>query len=148
MATSSTRAGRGAPAASQKRVAVRTAYETSTRRAMVQLLKAERRYLTAAMIFRMMRAVNPKLALSTVYRTLELLTARGTVSSRSEPTGEAGFVFCTDDHHHHAICTVCGLVAEVDCDAMEEFRRALLAQQSFALDEHAIEFFGRCARCR
>ena len=127
---------------------MRTVYETSTRRAVVELLKSERRYLSAGAIYRLLREGNPKLALSTVYRTLELLTERGSVSSRIDPGGEASYVFCTDDHHHHAICTACGHVDEVDCDAMEAFRSALLAQQSFALDDHAIEFFGRCARCR
>ncbi|GAC1441048.1 MAG: Fur family transcriptional regulator [Vulcanimicrobiaceae bacterium] len=138
----------GHPAAPQNPQPVRAVYETSTRRAVLELLKNEQRYLTAAAIFRMLRGRNAKLALSTVYRTLEVLTERGTVSSRTDPSGEASYVFCTDDHHHHAICTACGHVDEVDCDAMDAFRSALLAQQAFVLDEHAIEFFGRCVRCR
>ncbi|MBD5653794.1 MAG: transcriptional repressor [Candidatus Eremiobacteraeota bacterium] len=123
-------------------------YATSTRRAIVDLLKSERRYLTAAAIHRSLRLENPKLALSTVYRTLEAMHEIGTVSNRTEPSGESSYVFCTEDHHHHAVCTVCGHVDEVDCGAMEQFKKALLAQQSFALDEHAVEFYGRCARCR
>jgi Fur family ferric uptake transcriptional regulator len=83
-----------------------------------------------------------------VYRTLEFLQRLGTVSSRTEASGETAYVYCTDDHHHHAICTVCGHVDEVDCDAMESFKSALLRNQSFALDEHAIEFYGRCSNCR
>jgi Fur family ferric uptake transcriptional regulator len=123
-------------------------YATSTRRAIVDLLRSERRYLTAAAIHRALKDRIPKLALSTVYRTLETLHELGTVSNRTEPSGESSYVFCTEDHHHHAVCTVCGHVDEVDCDAMEQFKKALLAHQSFALDEHAIEFYGRCARCR
>ncbi len=127
---------------------MRTVYATSTRRGVLDLLRAEQRYLTAAAIFRLLKTANPKLALSTVYRTLELLSALGSISSRNEASGESSYVFCTDEHHHHAICTVCGHVDEVDCDAMEQFKRTLLAHQSFALDEHSIEFYGRCARCR
>jgi Fur family ferric uptake transcriptional regulator len=127
---------------------VRAMYATSTRRAVVDLLKTERRYLSAANIFAALKGGQPKLALSTVYRTLEFLQRIGSVSSRTEASGETAYVYCTDDHHHHAICTVCGHVDEVDCDAMESFKGALLRNQSFALDEHAIEFYGRCARCR
>jgi Fur family ferric uptake transcriptional regulator len=127
---------------------VKTMYATTARRAVVDLLKGERRYLTASTIFALLKRDNPKLALSTVYRTLETLTELGSVSSRTEPSGEASFVYCNDEHHHHAICTVCGHVDEVDCAAMEQFRAALLANQSFTLDEHSVEFYGRCTRCR
>ena len=34
------------------------------------------------------------------------------------------------------------------CDAIEGFKSALIANQSFLLDEHSLEFYGRCARCR
>jgi Fur family ferric uptake transcriptional regulator len=127
---------------------VRTLYATSTRRAIIDLLKSERRYLTASSIFRLLKGDNPKLALSTVYRTLEFLAEMGSVSSRTEASGEASYVYCTDEHHHHAICKVCGHVDEVDCDAMDQFKSALLQHQSFVLDDHSIEFYGRCARCR
>jgi Fur family ferric uptake transcriptional regulator len=123
-------------------------YATSTRKAISALLKAERRYLTAGDIHRLLKASNPKLALSTVYRTLELLADAGSVSARTVPGGEAGYVYCTDEHHHHAICRACGHVDEVDCDAMDRFRQALLDNQSFALDDHSIEFYGLCAACR
>ena len=123
-------------------------YATSTRKAISDLLGTERRYLTAGESYRLLKSSNPKLALSTVYRTLELLEELGTVSSRTGPNGESGYVYCTDEHHHHAICRSCGHVDEVDCDAMDRFRNALLANQAFVLDDHSIEFYGLCAACR
>ena len=127
---------------------MRSLYATSTRRSVIELLKAEKRYLTAQAIYRLLKSANPKLALSTVYRTLELLAQLGTVSSRTEPGGEAGYVFCTDEHHHHAVCRDCGHVDEVDCGAMDQFRAALLDNQAFVLDDHSLEFYGLCARCQ
>ena len=127
---------------------MRTLYTTSTRTAIVDLLKRDPRYLTATAIYRILRDDNPRLALSTVYRTLELLAELGNVSFRTESNGETSYVFCTDEHHHHAICSVCGHVDEVDCAAIDQFKSALMAQQSFELDDHSIEFYGRCARCR
>ena len=104
--------------------------------------------MTVAALHTMLVAERPRLALSTVYRTLELLEAQGTVSSRSEAGGESAYVFCKDEHHHHAICRECGHVDEVDCAAIEQFKNALRSQQQFELDDHSIEFYGRCARCR
>ena len=126
----------------------RTPYATATRRAILDLLKHEQRYLTAADIYATLKSLIPKLALSTVYRTLDMLTKLGTISSRIEGNGEASYVFCATEHHHHALCMVCGHVDDVDCAAMEQFKAALLANQSFLLDEPSVEFFGRCARCR
>jgi Fur family ferric uptake transcriptional regulator len=126
----------------------RTLYSTSARRKIAELLKAERRYLTAAEIHRLLKAENARLALSTVYRTLETLAATGVASSRADESGESSYVYCHDGHHHHAICRSCGHVDDVSCTTVDQFRATLLEEQSFALDDHAIEFFGRCAACR
>ena len=77
-----------------------------------------------------------------------MLVATGAASSRTDASGEASYVWCRDGHHHHAICRTCGHVDDVSCSAIDEFRAALLAEQSFALDDHSVEFYGRCATCR
>jgi Fur family transcriptional regulator, ferric uptake regulator len=123
-------------------------YQTAARRHTLELLKNERRYLTAAAIHRLLKPKTPKLALSTIYRTLEALQETGAVTSRSDSSGEASYIFCGEAHHHHAICRNCGHVDEVDCDAMDAFATALLKKQSFELADHSLEFYGLCARCR
>jgi Fur family ferric uptake transcriptional regulator len=129
-------------------VVERTVYSTTARRQVAELLRTERRYLTAAAIYRILKAQSSRLALSTVYRTLDLLVENGIASSRADASGELSFVYCRDGHHHHATCVVCGHVDEVNCSAIDQFKAALLAEQAFDLDGHSIEFFGRCARCR
>jgi Fur family ferric uptake transcriptional regulator len=123
-------------------------YSTRCRARIVELLRRERRYLTAATIARLLETGGKKVALSTVYRTLDLLVSLGVASRRTEEDGEQGYVACTDAHHHHAVCRRCGLVEEVDCAAMERFADALREHHAFELDEHSIEFYGRCVRCR
>jgi len=129
-------------------VVERTVYSTTARRKVAELLRTERRYLTAAAIYRILRTQTSRLALSTVYRTLDMLVENGIVSSRTDASGELSFVYCRDGHHHHAICTNCGHVDEVSCSAIDQFKASLLEEQAFEIDDHAIEFFGRCARCR
>jgi Fur family ferric uptake transcriptional regulator len=123
-------------------------YSTRCRGLIVELLRRERRYLTAATIARLLETSGKRVALSTVYRTLDLLVSLGVASRRTEPDGEQGYVACTGDHHHHAVCRQCGLVEEVDCAAMERFAEVLREHHAFELDEHSIEFYGRCVRCR
>lgn len=127
----------------------RATYSTSSRRSILGLLQAERRYLTAAEIFKSLRKRKRELALTTVYRTLAHLTKLGAVSSRPAPSGELGYLFCSnDEHHHHAICTRCGHVEEVNCHVIDAFKKLLLARQAFALDDHSVELYGRCAACQ
>jgi Fur family transcriptional regulator, ferric uptake regulator len=126
----------------------RTVYSTSSRRAILGLLQTERRYLSAAQIHKLLGKRRRNLALTTVYRTLQLLAKLGAVSMRADSTGEAAYLFCAnDEHHHHAICTKCGHVEEVNCRIIDQFKKLLLVRQAFALDDHAIELYGRCAGC-
>lgn len=126
----------------------RLLYATRARRAVLDLLRGERRYLSAGEIHRQLALAQPRLALSTVYRTLEVLEELGTVARRSgDVGGEASFVYCGDAHHHHAVCRSCGRVEDVACDAVGAIRISLERQTGFELDEHTVEFSGRCARC-
>ena len=125
----------------------RNLYATRSREQIVNLLRSERRYLSAAAVHRILRSLGTLVSLSTVYRTLDLLVSMGIASTRTDEDGETTYVFCTVEHHHHAICRKCGHVEEVDCGAMDAFSAALKAHHAFELDSHSLEFYGRCARC-
>ena len=127
---------------------MRALYSTRPREHISGVLRREQRYLSAADIFGLLKRTRAKVSLSTVYRTLGLLEARGHASSRVDDNGEATYVLCEPTHHHHAICKRCGKVQDVDCDASERVADALRSFHDFELDDHAMEFFGRCASCR
>jgi len=126
---------------------VATEYVTRPRALISRILSGERRYLSAGDIHGLLEREQAKVALSTVYRTLEHLLAKGQVSARVDPAGETTYVSCAGDHHHHAICRVCGKVEDVDCSALEAIGGALKAHHGFLLEDHAVEFFGRCNAC-
>ena len=126
---------------------MRSEYVTKPREQIAGVLQRERRYLSAAEIHALLRKGRAKVALSTVYRTLGMLESKGEASSRVDEHGEATYVLCAPTHHHHAICRRCGRVEEVHCAAMERFAADLKARHGFALDDHAMEFFGTCAAC-
>lgn len=123
-------------------------YVTSVRRAILDTLRAERRYLTVAQLYEAIRRGHPNVALSTVYRTLGLLADLGAVSRRTGERGGAEFLYCPETHHHHAICRDCGRVADVDCNSMERVRAELRERHGFVLDDHEVTFHGRCTACQ
>lgn len=127
---------------------MRNEYTTRPREQIVHVLKRERRYLSAADVFSRLKRARSQVSLSTVYRTLGLLASKGELSARVDDQGEATYVACEPTHHHHAICRACGTVEEVGCDAVESFAQALKTYHKFELEDHAMEFFGTCGKCR
>jgi Fur family transcriptional regulator, ferric uptake regulator len=127
----------------------RADYVTRPRELIASILEREPRFLSAAEIYQQLRSSGARVSLSTVYRTLDRLHAKGDVTARPDAEGEATYMRCEPArHHHHAICGECGRVEDVDCAAMEQFAESLRALYGFELDGHAVEFFGRCRACR
>ena len=127
----------------------RTEYATRPREQITAVLRGARRFFSAAEVHRTLQERDSRVALSTVYRTLEHLREKGEATSRVDADGEATYMLCEPTHHHHhAICKVCGRVEDVDCSAIEQFIDALRNVHGFAIEDHAMEFHGRCASCR
>ena len=130
-------------------MASRAEYATRPREQIAAVLRSARRFFSAAEVHRELETQKVRVALSTVYRTLEHLRDKGEATSRVDDAGEATYMFCEPaEHHHHAICNNCGRVEDVNCSAVEQFAESLRALNGFQLDAHTMEFYGRCAACR
>ncbi|HEX8807204.1 MAG TPA: transcriptional repressor [Candidatus Aquilonibacter sp.] len=127
---------------------IRSDYITRPREQIASILRAHKRFISAAEIHRALEATKAKVSLSTVYRTLEHLLAKGEVTVRVDAAGESSYMLCEPEHHHHhAICSSCGKVEDVDCTAIEQFSDSLRSLHGFELDDHTMEFTGRCKAC-
>ncbi len=127
----------------------RSDYVTRPREQIATILRAGRRFLSAGEIHRALEQVQAKVSLSTVYRTLEHLMAKGDVTVRIDDSGESTYMLCEPEHHHHhAICRMCGKVDDVDCTVVEQFSESLRQLTGFEIDGHKMEFMGRCRACR
>lgn len=96
-----------------------------------------------------------RLAQSSVYRNLGVLEEFGIVT-RVVTNGDLGRYELAEDltgHHHHLICSQCGVVRDVVVpEALErDIDRALdtlSRREGFALDHHRLDVIGRCSACR
>lgn len=120
---------------------------TKQRIAIVEELAAVARYATAKELHRRLTRRRSGIGLATVYRTLEMLESIGVASVRAQARGEAAYLFCAPEHHHHAVCTRCGKVADVPCRSIGRIARDLDAALRFTTTQHRLEFFGLCDRC-
>jgi len=121
---------------------------TPQRMAVIDALVAHRTYATAQDLHAAVRCAQPHLGLATVYRTLELLVDCGLAEPFPQPNNELRYAFCSAQHHHHLICKTCGLVDEVPGCALQGLQRDIEQTSQFAIEEHALTFFGACRDCR
>lgn len=61
------------------------------------------------------RATLPEISLQSVYVVLTDLTNTGLLRRIEPPHSPALYETRVDDNHHHAICTGCGRIEDVDC---------------------------------
>ncbi len=92
------------------------------------------------------------MGLMTIYRTLALLAEVGAVYTIRDQHGEASegrYVFCSDHHHHHVICTGCWRVWEVQgCGVAPEQQAHVAEATGVTVTGHTLDFYGLCPSCR
>lgn len=88
-----------------------------------------------------------KLDKVTVYRTLESFVEKNLVSRIEFGDGVTRYEIL-HGHHHHIVCTECGITADVE-NCMEAKKvKELESKTGFIVSSHSLEFFGLCKNCR
>jgi Fur family ferric uptake transcriptional regulator len=94
------------------------------------------------------RRNQPRIGLTTAYRAIERWRGEGLVEDAGTRAGEAVFVMCGEDgHHHHLVCVQCGAISTLEGCALSPLRDAAAAM-GFELSDRALASLpGRCSRC-
>ncbi len=121
---------------------------TGQRQLLLQLIEEHGGHLDAHELYRLAAERNPRLSLSTVYRTMNLLRDLGLVDE----------VHLGEDHHHyelkpqaqhcHLVCAECGAVVEIGCDLIDELKATVSRQHGFEITEARVDLVGLCGNCR
>ncbi|MEN4473151.1 Fur family transcriptional regulator [Mycolicibacterium cosmeticum] len=98
-------------------------------------------------VIRAVRADLPDVSHQTVYDALNALTAAGLVR-RIQPSGSvARYESRVGDNHHHVVCRVCGVIADVDCAVGEAPCLTASDDLGFAIEEAEVIYWGVCPEC-
>jgi Fur family ferric uptake transcriptional regulator len=89
----------------------------------------------------------PNLQLSTVYRSVETLTAHSIVSHTHLTGPTPTYQLTTHADHAHLVCRGCGTVTEMDDDVARRFTDDIGRVHGFDVDFGHLSVFGRCAAC-
>jgi Fur family ferric uptake transcriptional regulator len=124
---------------------------SAVRRQIVAALAGADRPLSVADLI----ATVPDLAMSSAYRNLAVLSEAGAVARVATDEDAARYELSeaiTERHHHHLVCTGCGLVLDYEPPADLERRVAadlagVARAAGFVAETHRLDLFGRCTDC-
>jgi Fur family ferric uptake transcriptional regulator len=119
------------------------------RRAVIELLGRQDCCLSAQEIFDSLRAGGRPVGIASVYRVLELLSARGFVQRLEVGAGVARFepVHRGGEHHHHLVCDDCGRVEAFADEGLERALRKVEGRTRYSVAGHDVVLRGACADC-
>lgn len=121
---------------------------TQQRRAVIQAIATSNDQLTPAEIHGRIHRDHPGIGLVTVYRTLELLITLNLVCELHTGTNSPSYTISLSQHHHHLICSGCGKVVDFTGHHLAELEERLVRESGFRIDDHILEFIGRCRTCQ
>ena len=122
---------------------------TGTRVALLELLESAGIPLSIQRVLELWQdAKVPDTA--TLYRSLSDLHAAGIIQRIELGTGVVHYEYTpARPHHHHIICSDCGVVEELESCSLIGADHALLGQSRHfkSIYSHNLEFFGCCTTC-
>jgi len=121
---------------------------TPQRELLLRTLEETGHHLDAEELFLLARKRDPRLSLSTVYRTLTVLKGIGLVDELHLGEEHHHYEVAGSVEHYHLICTSCGSVIEFESLLIEQLKRQIAEEYDFEISGIHIDLMGLCARCK
>jgi Fur family ferric uptake transcriptional regulator len=120
---------------------------TRSRLAVLQVLAGSTEHLKVAEVHRRAQAIDARVGLASVYRTMDLLARLQLIKHVHVEHRHRHYARITERHGHHLVCNDCGLVVEFSDCRLERLTRTLARRTKFRIEGHCMDFFGQCQDC-
>ena len=114
---------------------------TDQRRTIAQVMEAAEDHPDVEELYRRASAIDPRISLSTVYRTLNLFEEAGLVNRHDFRDGRARFEPIPDEHHDHLIDIRSGKVIEFRNEEIEAIQEVIAKRLGYKLVDHRLELY-------
>ena len=121
---------------------------TSQRAAILDIIKQSRDHLDADEIYRRARRREPRISLSTVYRTLQRFKDSGLVEETHFDDSHHHYEPKPRGKHHHLVCLKCGRVVEFDSDLLSHIKENVPEAEGFDVSRLELRMTGYCGECK
>ena len=121
---------------------------TSQRALILEIIRQGQGHLDADEVYRRARRKQPRLSLSTVYRTLQTLKKLGLVEELHFDEAHHHYEIKPSTEHHHLVCLGCGKVIEFECPMSRKIREDISREMGFEVTNAEVRMTGYCPTCR
>lgn len=116
---------------------------TGQRRVIARVLSEAADHPDVEEVYRRAAALDSRMSIATVYRTVRLFEEKGILERRDFGGGRARYEPTEHGKHHHLIDIESGRVIEFEDPAHEQLIEAIAARLGFELMSYRLELFGR-----
>lgn len=116
---------------------------TGQRRVIARVLSDAEDHPDVEELYRRAVALDSRISIATVYRTVRLFEEKGILERRDFGGGRARYEPSEHGHHHHLIDIDTGKVIEFEDAEHERVLQAIVTRLGFELVSHRLELFGR-----
>ena len=121
---------------------------TSQRALILEVIRHGQGHLDADEVYRRAREKQPRLSLSTVYRTLHTLKELGLVEEVHFDENHHHYEAKPPTEHHHLVCLGCGRVVEFQYPLAQLIKRKVAETKDFEITGSELRMTGYCPTCR
>lgn len=115
---------------------------TEQRRVVARVLDESTDHPDVEELYRRASAVDSKISIATVYRTVKLFEDAGVITRHDFGEGRSRYETIPDVHHDHLIDLRTGEVVEFRDDEIERLQQAIAEKLGFRLVDHRLELYG------
>jgi Fur family transcriptional regulator, ferric uptake regulator len=122
--------------------------QSSQRDRVVEIFLSQSGHTSAEALLYQVRKKDPRVGLTTIYRTLKLLTECGLAVERKFNRQMSTFEPARlGQHHDHLICLGCGKIMEFENKNIETLQEDVAREHGFFITHHVLELYGYCLTC-
>lgn len=115
---------------------------TEQRRVIARVIADSEDHPDVEELYRRASAVDNRMSIATVYRTVRLFEDAGILKRRDFRDGRARYEEASDVHHDHLIDLQSGEVIEFRNEDIERLQEAVARELGYKLVDHRLELFG------
>jgi len=115
---------------------------TEQRRVIARVLSEAQDHPDVEELHRRAHAVDPRISIATVYRTVRLFEEAGIISRLDFRDGRSRYEEASEAHHDHLIDMTTGKVIEFVDPEIEALQEAIARRLGYRLVDHRLELYG------